>query len=129
MLRRGLIIGGLDISEYVEKDSMQVTYTPINGLSEVWTEDLTLHDDLLGYKRTFTFDLNSMEESKVLILANIFKRSSVLVKLTDPAKGTAENIYCKPSMPKAVQKMTKGNGKTFWQLSTITLDERSGHSV
>ncbi len=125
-LRRGFMIDTLDIAQHVQRESMSIVYEPINGLDEVWTEDLTLHDDLLGYRRIITISLNPLPESTAKTIIAALRKPTVTVTFRDPAGTANETINCKPELPRAYQRLTHADGSEWWQIESIVLRERSG---
>lgn len=127
-LRRAFVIDGQDFSAHIIRESMIITYEPIKGLPDVWTEDLTLHDDLLGYRRVITVSPDVMDETQALTLISALRKSTVNVYMRDPAKNEYETIVCQPELPSVKQRLARSTGEHYWQLSPLVLKERSGVS-
>jgi hypothetical protein len=125
MLNETVSINILDISADVAKGQHITQYFPVAGLSEKYTLDGTLHDDVLTYKAEHTFKLNPVTPARAqLILAAYNKAAGVFLTCYDEQTGGNVTIFCKTSPARITSKFIRGGVTEYVQLSDLVFRQK-----
>lgn len=117
-------MNGKDFSPYVHYYSPSTGASFIKGLSDKYTLDGTLHDDVIAIKDGHTFALNPVTESEMRLIAAEYKAANVYVTLYNAETGADKTVLCRPSPMTRKPALVKQGVITYWQLGDLVFTER-----
>mgnify|MGYP000963962719 CR=1 FL=1 len=124
MLCKTFKMNSKSFTEYAYKSGLSITYNPVSGLSDKYTLDGALHDDVLTNKATYTIKLNPVTEAVAKSILAEYRSKCIYLTIYDVAAGSNVTVLTKPGTASVDVALVKKGNAEYWQLSALTFIEK-----
>lgn len=123
MFSKPFKINSKDFTKWVHKYGIESSYEAIEGLPQKYTNDGTLHDDVIANKATFRVSFNPMPEDVARDILTEYRAREMFITILDSSVGM-RTLLVKPATANIRPVLERRGEIIYYHLSDLVFREK-----